>query len=191
MLARRSAKSEAQPDLLIRRTLFVAAFVVFWMLGISARLVFLQVSSHEKLVERAQSQQQQAIETGAQRGPLLDRQGRELARSIDTSSVFIAPEEFDGKTEAETNGAIDCTANLLAPRLGMAPLSLKGRIADARKNGRRFMWAGRRLSPDVGREIEELRLPGVHIRKEQKRFYPNGSLAANVLGFVGLDGNGL
>ena len=91
MLTRRSAQSEAQPDLLIRRTLFVAAFVVFWMLGISARLVYLQVSSHEKLVERAQSQQQDAIPTGAQRGLLLDRQGRELARSIDMASVFIAP----------------------------------------------------------------------------------------------------
>ena len=73
MLARRSAQSEAQPDLSIRRTFFVAAFVVFWMLGISARLVYLQVSRHENLVERAQNQQQEATETGSQRGPLLDR----------------------------------------------------------------------------------------------------------------------
>ena len=97
MLARRSAQSESQPDLSIRRTLFVAAFVVFWMLGISARLVYLQVSRHEKLVERAQKQQQEAVETSPQRGPLLDRQERELARSIDTLSVFIAPDEFDKK----------------------------------------------------------------------------------------------
>jgi cell division protein FtsI (penicillin-binding protein 3) len=191
MLARRSALSEAQPDLLIRRTLFVAAFVVFWMFGISARLVYLQVSSHEKLVERAQSQQQDAIETGAQRGPLLDRQERELARSIDTASVFIAPEEFDSKTEVDTEGAIDCTTTLLSPILGIDHRSLKGRIIEARKSGRRFIWAARRLTLEQAREIEGLDLTGVHIRKEQKRFYPNGSLAANVLGFVGLDGKGL
>jgi cell division protein FtsI/penicillin-binding protein 2 len=191
MLARRSAQAEAQPDLLSRRTLFVAAFVVFWMLGIGARLVYLQVSSHEKLVERAQNQQQDAISTGAQRGPLLDRQERELARSIDTASVFIAPEEFDGKTEADTNGAIDCTTTLLSPILRMGHGDLKDKITEARKNGRRFMWAARRLDLDQAREIERLDLTGVHIRKEQKRFYPNGSLAANVLGFVGLDGNGL
>ncbi len=191
MLTRRSSQSEAQPDLLIRRTLFVAAFVVFWMLGIGVRLVYLQVSRHEKLIERAQNQQQQAIETGAQRGPLLDRQERELARSIDTTSVFIAPDEFDGKTEADTEGAINCTTTSLSPILGVPQKELDGRIAEARKNGRRFMWAARRLSPEQALAIEGMRLPGVHLRKEQKRFYPNGSLAANVLGFVGLDGNGL
>jgi cell division protein FtsI (penicillin-binding protein 3) len=191
MLTRRSAQSEAQPDLLIRRTLFVAAFVVFWMLGISARLVYLQVSSHEKLVERAQSQQQQAIETGAQRGALLDRQERELARSIDTTSIFIAPDEFDGKTEAETNGAIDCTTTSLSSILGIPARELSSRINEARRDGRRFIWAARRLTAEQALAIAAIDLPGVHVRKEQKRFYPNGSLAANVLGFVGLDGKGL
>ena len=85
MLARRPARQNHNSDVSIRRTLFVAAFVVFWMLGISARLVYLQVSRHEKLVARAQKQQQEAIETTPQRGPVLDRQGRELARSIDTT----------------------------------------------------------------------------------------------------------
>src|SRR4051812_5364094 len=108
MFARRSAQSQSQPDVSIRRTLFVAAFVVFWMLGISVRLVYLQVSSHETLVERAQQQQQSAVENNPQRGPLVDREGRELARSIDTVSVFIAPDEFNKRDEVAT-GEIDCT----------------------------------------------------------------------------------
>ncbi len=191
MLPPRSAQSKAQPDVSIRRTLFVAAFVVFWMLGISARLVYLQVSEHQRLVRRAQNQQQDAIETSPQRGLLLDRQERELARSVDTLSVFIAPDEFDSKTEAGTEGAIDCTTTLLSPVLSMDRRSLLSRIVEARKSGRRFIWAARRLSPEQAQEIEGMQLTGVHIRKEQKRFYPNGSLAANVLGFVGLDGNGL
>jgi cell division protein FtsI (penicillin-binding protein 3) len=191
MLARRFAQTEAQPDVSIRRTLFVAAFVVFWMLGIGLRLVYLQVSRHEQLVERAQNQQQEAIATTPQRGSLLDRQGRELARSIDTLSVFIAPDEFDRKTEAQTLGEIECTANLLAPVLGLKPKTLFGRIVEARKSGRRFIWAARRLEPDQARLVETMQLTGVHTRKEPKRFYPNGSLAANVLGFVGIDGNGL
>ncbi|MEP6912382.1 MAG: penicillin-binding protein [bacterium] len=191
MLARRSAQSEAQPDPSIRRTFFVAAFVVFWMLGISARLVYLQVSRHENLVERAQHQQQETAETGSQRGPLLDRRERELARSIDTTSVFIAPDEFDRKTEAEISGAIDCTATLLSPLLGTEQKSLVARIVEGRKSGRRFIWVARRLSSDQALLIEGMQLPAVHIRKDQKRFYPNGSMAASVLGFVGLDGNGL
>ena len=108
MLARRSAQSQPQPDVSIRRTLFVAAFVVFWMLAISARLVYLQVSRHERLIERAQQQQQDSFESSPQRGPLLDRQERELARSIDTISVSIAPDEFD-KNDERALGEIDCT----------------------------------------------------------------------------------
>src|SRR5215210_8038418 len=108
MLARRSAQSEAPPDVSIRRTLFIAAFVVFWMLGISARLVYLQVSRHDSLVERARKQQQEAIETNPQRGPLLDRHERELARTIETTSVFIAPDEFN-TDETKALNEIDCT----------------------------------------------------------------------------------
>src|ERR1044072_7174410 len=99
MFARRSAQSQPQPDVSIRRTLFVAAFVVFWMFGIGGRLGYLKVSSHESLVERAQQQQQAAVESTPQRGPLVDRQGRELARSVDTLSVFVAPDEFDKSDE--------------------------------------------------------------------------------------------
>ncbi|HEV2883775.1 MAG TPA: penicillin-binding transpeptidase domain-containing protein [Pyrinomonadaceae bacterium] len=191
MLARRSAQTEPQSDVSIRRTLFVAAFVVFWMLAISARLVYLQVTRHENLVERAQKQQQDAVETSPQRGPLLDRQERELARSIETISVFIAPDEFDRKTESQTSTEIECTANLLAPAIGLDQKDLRNRITEAREAGRRFIWAARRLTPEQAQKLETMRLTGVHTRKEPKRFYPNGPLAANVLGFVGLDGNGL
>ena len=58
-MARLSRQSESQPDVSFRRTLFVAAFVAFWMLGIGARLVYLQVSKHDDLVARAHKQQQE------------------------------------------------------------------------------------------------------------------------------------
>jgi cell division protein FtsI (penicillin-binding protein 3) len=190
MLARRSAQSQSHPDVSVRRTLFVAAFVVFWMVGIGARLVYLQVSSHEELVERAQKQQQESEESSPQRGAVLDRQGRELALSIDTISVFVAPDEFS-KTEAQARNEIECTASSLGSVLGIASDNLFDRIYEARKGGRRFMWVARRLAPDQALQVEALQIPGVHTRKEPKRFYPHGSLAANVLGYVGLDGNGL
>ncbi|MFN2515341.1 MAG: penicillin-binding protein [Pyrinomonadaceae bacterium] len=191
MLARRAPQSEAHLDISIRRTLVVTAIVTFWMFGISARLVYLQVSQHDKLVERAHLQQQEAVETGPQRGPVLDRQGRELARSIETTSIFVAPDEFDKKTEAQTLGEIDCTADHLSSALGLDQKEFSSQIIEARKNGRRFIWAARRVTPEQAALLDPMQLTGVHTRKEAKRFYPNGSLAANVLGFVGLDGNGL
>ena len=183
-------KTESQPDVLIRRTLFVAAFVAFWMLGISARLVYLQISKHEKLVARAHKQQQEAIETSPTRGLLLDRQERELARTIDTISVFVAPDEFD-KNEDRAIEEIGCTAGILSSVLNLDQRTLVNQILKAKDGSRRFVWIARRIAPDQAQILEKMDLAGLHTRKEPKRFYPNGSLAANVLGYVGLDGNGL
>src|SRR5436190_4149689 len=189
-MARLSLQSESQPDVSFRRTLFVAAFVAFWMFGISARLVYLQVSQHDDLVTRAHKQQQEAIETSPTRGPLLDRMERELARTVDTTSVFVAPDEFN-KNEARAMDEISCTADALSSVLNLDHKTLVNQILDARESGRRFLWVARRIAPDQAQTIETMDLAAVHTRKEPKRFYPNGSLAANVLGFVGLDGNGL
>jgi cell division protein FtsI/penicillin-binding protein 2 len=182
MLARLSGQSEPQSDVSIRRTLLVAAFVVFWMLGISGRLVYLQVSRHDKLIERAHKQQQDAIETSPIRGALLDRYERELARTITTESVFVAPDELPNVAD---------TAQHLATVIGQKPSNLFDQLIAARENRKRFLWIARRLPHDQAERIQGMDLPGVYLRKEPKRFYPNGSLAANVLGFVGLDGNGL
>lgn len=193
-MARLSRQTKSQPDVSIRRTLFVAAFVAFWMLGISARLVHLQVTRHDKLVARARQQQQDAIETNPARGPVLDREERELARTIDTTSVSIAPDEFKQHkedTDAQVNAAIETTAQGLSSVLGLNKKAVSDQINEAKNTGRRFIWIARRIDPEKAALLEKMELTGVHTRKEPKRFYPNGSLAANVLGFVGLDGNGL
>ncbi|MEP6568461.1 MAG: penicillin-binding transpeptidase domain-containing protein [Acidobacteriota bacterium] len=193
-MARRSRQTESRPDLSFRRTLLVAAFVALWMLGISARLVYLQVSRHDKLAARAHQQQQDAIETSPTRGPVLDRAGVELARTIDTTSVFIAPDEFKktkNDTEAQATEAIGRTAQSLSSLLGLDQKAVFNQINDARNSGRRFLWIARRIDPEKATQLNAMDLAGVHTKSEPKRFYPNGSLAANVLGFVGLDGNGL
>ncbi len=199
-MARRSAQSESHPDVSIRRTLFVAAFVVFWMLAISARLVYLQVSRHDQLVERAHKQQQAAIETAPLRGVLLDRQGRELARSIDTTSISFDPGEFESwplkpgekePTEPQTAAKLDRVAALLSAVLKLNQKTLFNQMSEAKERGRRFLWIARRINPDQARQLEAMHLPGIRMRKEPKRYYPNGSLAAHVLGYVGLDGIGL
>src|SRR5215216_6379963 len=98
MLARLVARSKSRPDVSPGRALFVAAFIGFWMLVICARLVYLQFSQYENLANRARQQQQNAIETSPQRGELLDRQGRQLAQSVQTVSLFLDPEGIDAAT---------------------------------------------------------------------------------------------
>jgi stage V sporulation protein D (sporulation-specific penicillin-binding protein) len=123
MLARLSAEAKIRPDASIRRALFVAAFIVFWMLAISARLVYLQVTQHQSLGERARNQQQQAIETTAQRGILLDRQGRELARSVQTESIFV------DAAMLENEGDVKCVATQLASVLKLEEKSLARKLS--------------------------------------------------------------
>lgn len=192
MLARVSVQSKTRPDASLRRALFVAAFIVLWMFVIGVRLVYLQVSRHDKLVERARQQQQDAIETSPQRGLLLDRNGAELARSIDTDSVFVAPVDLiDEKNAHGTQANIECTANGLAAGLKQDKNQLHKQLSDAVSDKKKFVWIARRLSHDVSTQLRVQNLPAVHFRKESKRFYPNGSLASHVLGFVGLDNIGL
>jgi len=184
MLARLVAQSKSRPDVSFGRALLVAAVICFWMLAVSARLVYLQVSQHDGLVNRARQQQQNALETSAQRGDLLDRQQRELARSIQTVSLFVDPDGLHP-------GDLLCTASELAKALGEKESDLLKELTDAQDDKRRFIWVARRLDAEQAAPILSLNLPGLNSVQEPKRYYPNGSLAAHALGFVGLDGQGL
>src|SRR5678815_5845755 len=184
MLARLVARSKSRPDVSPGRALFVAAFIGFWMLIVCARLVYLQFSQYENLANRARQQQQNEIETTPQRGELLDRQERQLARSVQTVSLFIDPDGLDTAT-------LDRNAQQLAQSLKLKQADLAREFRKAHEQKKRFVWIARRLDAEVASKIVELKLSGVQTQLEPKRYYPNGSLAAHVLGYVGLDGKGL
>src|SRR5215204_5454218 len=184
MLARLIARSKSRPDVSPGRALFVAAFIGFWMLVVAARLVYLQFSQYDALANRARQQQQNSIETSPLRGELLDRQERQLARSVQTVSLFLDPDGLDAAT-------LDRTAQQLAQALGMKQADLAKEFREAQEEKRRFIWIARRLDADQAGKIVAMNLPGIQTRLEPKRYYPNGPLAAHVLGYVGLDGAGL
>jgi cell division protein FtsI (penicillin-binding protein 3) len=184
ILGRLVARSKSRPDVSPGRALFVAAFIGFWMLVVCARLVHLQFSQHEGLANRARQQQQNAIETSPQRGELLDRNERQLARSVQTVSFFLDPDGLDTAT-------LDRNAQQLAQSLNMKQAELAKQFREAHSAKRRFVWIARRLDAAHGDKIAAMNLPGVQMRLEPKRYYPNGPLASHILGYVGLDGQGL
>lgn len=182
MRASSAALSKARPDASHRRALVIISLLVFWMLVITTRLVYLQTFQHETLSKRARLQQQDAVETSPMRGLVLDRQGRELARSIDTESFFAVPSDIKDEEK---------TAQALAPLVGVEAQSLTARLREGREKDRKFVWLARKLSAEQAQKVAALKLEGVYSLKEPKRFYPNGQLASHVLGFVGLDEVGL
>jgi len=182
MPARSITTSKARPDFSRRRILVVAFTLVFWMLIIGVRLVYLQAAQHEWLKARASAQQQGVAQTSPVRGLVVDRTGRDLARSIETESFFAVPTDIKDADDA---------AKRLAEIIGLDSNVLSLRLKEAQSANRKFEWIARKLDAEQAEKVRALELPGIHSLSEPKRFYPNGSLAAHVLGFVGLDETGL
>src|SRR5260221_10858772 len=110
------------------------------MLAIGARLVQLQIHQHDNLASRARNQQLSSIDTAPTRGQVLDRQGRELARSLDTESFFADPSEIQNT---------DGTAGKVAAVTSQDRADLAGRLAEAKNANKKFIWIVRRLDLQV------------------------------------------
>ena len=154
MLARLVARSKSRPDVSPGRALFVAAFIGFWMLVVCARLVYLQFSQYESLANRARQQQQNAIETSPQRGELLDRQERQLARSVQTVSLFLDPDGLDAATLDRNAQQLAQVARSEASRSREGVSRSAGSEEDG-SSGLRGVW-----TQIIANKIVELNLPG-------------------------------
>jgi cell division protein FtsI (penicillin-binding protein 3) len=160
------------------RLLKFGVFLFVWAVIIVVRLVMLQVVHYGTWMQRAQRQQQRTVEISPQRGIIYDRNGQELAMTVQVDSVFAVPSEIpDQKT----------TATLLAALIGEDPDSVLERM-QAQRN---FAWVARKVDGEIAARIKSLNLRGIYFQKELKRFYPKRALAAQVLGYVGMEDTGL
>ncbi len=132
----------------------------------------------EALNKRANHQQQRTEEVSAKRGIIYDRAGRELAMSIAVDSAFAVPTEIP-----DLAGTISLISQITKtdPRETLAKC----------KAARTFCWVARKADAEIADRIRALNLRGIYFQKESKRFYPKRELAAQVLGYVGMDDEGL
>jgi cell division protein FtsI (penicillin-binding protein 3) len=160
------------------RLYILAGVFVLWCATISVRLVYLQIFRYGNFEHRAQHQQQRTEEVSARRGIIYDRQGRELAMSINVDSVFAVPTEMPKPAS---------TISLIARITKQDPHELLAKCEAAKT----FCWLARKSDPEISARIRSLNLRGVYFQKESKRYYPKNELAAQVLGYVGMDDAGL
>jgi cell division protein FtsI (penicillin-binding protein 3) len=155
------------------------------LLGMSARVAWL-VSGRAKgpndvdLHELYERQHTARIPLMARRGDILDCRGRRLAGSIEVPSVFADPAIIDD---------IEAAAVQLQQALDV-PAAEIATVITARRD-KRFAWLRRQVSEQQAQAVQALKIPGIGILREPFRSYPNGPLAAHVLGFVGADVQGL
>ncbi len=168
-------------EVLHPRVRVAACVMVLWAIVIAGRLVQLQIVDHDFYVQRAGDQQERAIETPARRGELLDRGGRVLAYDVAADTVIAEPRKVDDPagTARRLCEAMACTAER------------QERLASILARDSAFAYVERQISPRVAERIRELDLDGIGFLKENRRYYPNGRLAAHVLGHAGVDNQGL
>ena len=148
--------------------------------SVGRRAFRLQIREAGQLREWAESNYLREVEIAPRRGRILDRRGAELASTTDLDSVFCNPRQLAFVSDA-------------VPRLAKA-LHLDPRELDkalAAKKMQYFAWVKRRVSSQESAAALGLGLPGVSVRKEPRRVYPNGELASTVIGHAGLEGHGL
>ena len=168
-----------------RRTLWICAALCVWMFVIMGRLAWLQVARHDHYAERAALNQRREVKIVATRGPIVDRDERELAVSAIADSVYVDLKQLKEGADREK------AARALSPLLGFDQSELLKRLTGDAS----FLWLKRKLDPQVSQAVNEAvaknSLRGVAIQKESQRFYPNNSLAASVIGYVDSYDNGL
>ncbi len=162
----------------LSRVRFLAVALSLWASVVVARLAELQLAEGGRYRARAQRQQERRIEVSPLRGSIFDREGRPLAVSVEVSSVYAIPDEVRNPAE---------TARVLARHLDVAESTLLDRLTQ-RKG---FVWLARKVDRSAAASVRAAKLAGVHLVAETKRFYPKGSLAAALLGYVGTDDKGL
>jgi cell division protein FtsI (penicillin-binding protein 3) len=149
--------------------------VVAWM-AIGYRLVVVQALEADVYAEHGLEQRLQREELAAERGTIFDRDGRELAVTVDSVTVYANPREIEDPTTV---------ARLLAPLVGENMLD----VLDALSTDGTFAYVARQLERDVAERVESAALPGIYFLTEPKRVYPMGELTSHVIGFVQADDN--
>lgn len=160
-----------------RRIIILQVLIALWVAAIGYKLIKLQVADHTSLLARAERQQQAEIELAPVRGIVYDRNGNELARSVEAKSLYASPAEITDP---------NAVADKLARMLDVDRDALYRRLTSSQV----LVAIKRKLSEKEVASVEALALPGLRFINEMKRYYVTGQTAAHVLGFVDMEDRG-
>lgn len=162
----------------MNRMVYVLIFLAVVIVG---RLAWLQIVVNDDMLAERNRQSIQEAKIQSPRGAIYDRNGRELAVSLETMSLFVDPKVVMENAE---NMAPQEAVSLIAPIIGMAPEDIMKLV----ERGGQFAWVKRHLEDDEIKRINEVRkntkIRGFEYYPEVKRYYPLNSAAAQILGFV-------
>jgi len=172
----------------MRQTRILAVLGIFlgWAFLIVLRLSWLQLFEHSEWAERASRQQERTFTVAPRRGVLYDRNLHELAMTVVADSIYAVPSEI-GDDRAKDAAVLAKIVHTDPEDRFTSQKQIQARLMDSRN----FAWVARKQSPAVIARVKALNLKGIYVQKEFKRFYPDQQLAAQMLGYVGMDDDGL
>lgn len=162
----------------IRRARWVGVLLSLMLVAVALRAGQLQIAKHEEMAKLAFNQYLNDVKIPARRGHIMDRHGKPLAISVEVPSVYANPMAVQDPRQA---------ARQLAPLLEMPLDKVYRRLASERL----FVWLRRQVAPEVAAKVRELNIPGISLTNESRRYYPNKETAAHLIGFTGVDVEGL
>ena len=179
-------KNNKKPDTGLARWRFMVLMgcIFAGFTGLVARTAWIQVIQPDRLRQEGDMRSLRTTADPSDRGMVTDRNGEQLAVSVPVQAVWADPKEIhaaDGLKNTEAWMA-------LADVLGLDMRKLTASIADPK---RRFVYLQRQITPAVAEYIAKLKLPGVHLRRETRRYYPTGEISAHLVGNTNIDGSGI
>lgn len=163
------------------RFYLLIAFILLIVGGLVARLVDLSVFDRHFLQDQGNQRALRVVEVPAFRGMITDRNGYPLAISTSVFSIWANPQDLVLNPEILSQ---------LSSTLGLKKSDIKKLVAHYQDENREFLYLKRDVSPEVAEKIKSFAIPGVFERQEYKRFYPEGEVAAHVVGFTNVDDQG-
>jgi len=157
------------------RSKFIVACLGLAFLGLGGRAAYVQVVGNDFFQRQGEVRFARTLELPANRGRVLDRNGMILASSVAAQSIWAIPEDVD-----KDHPNLDKVARLL----GIKPADLRKRLSDEDKT---FVWVKRQVDESVAKEVAELGVKGIYLRKDYKRQYPEGEAAAHIVGFTNVE----
>ena len=181
---RRGAKQNVTPSLVQWRFVTVLAVVVTVFFVLAARAAFIQVIEPDALIEQGDSRTLRTRNMPSYRGLITDRNGAELAVSVPVQAIYADPKVI------HDNHAFDKARrwHALADVLGQDVESLREKVSNPK---RRFVYLQRQVSPAMANYVDKLDIPGIYLRRESRRYYPTGEVAAQLIGFTDVDDKGI
>jgi len=166
------------------RFYLLCGLLSFGFIALMARIVYLQIDESKALNLQADSRSIRTKDIVTYRGNITDRNGIELASSVPVKSVWI-----DMTQALKKSPLLDETEwNNLAVIAQKTPKEFKQWLTK-RKN-RQFVWVARHLDPQRANIVAKLKLPGVYLLDESRRYYPSAEISAHLVGFTDVDDNG-